>query len=82
MPISKRISAAEEHAELDGQQDRETGAKTFVVDFVRSKPARAVVLARNAEEILSKLEQGEFEEEDDDGCNSHIEVIDVSDESE
>jgi len=78
----ERISAAEEHAELDARQDRETGAKTFVVDFVRSKPARAVVLARNAEEILSKLEQGEFEEEDDDGCNSHIEVIDVSDESE
>jgi len=78
----EEVTAAGEHAELDARQERESGAKTFVVDFVRSKPARAVVLARNAEEILSKLEQGEFEEEDDDGCNSHIEVIDVSDESE
>ena len=78
----EEVTAAEEHAKLDAQQDRESAVKTFLVDFVRSTPTRAVVFARNADEARRKFEKREVEEYDEEELDSWTEVTDVVEVSE
>ena len=80
--IGERITADEEHARLDAGQDQEAQAETFLVDFVRSKPVRAVVVASDADEALSKFRSGQVEEYDEDEFDSVSEVTGIMEESE
>lgn len=78
---SEEINAQEVHPRPKGREDGEGTVKAFLVDFVRSTPSRAVVLASGAEEALKKFEKREVEEYDEEELDSWVEVTDVMEES-
>lgn len=79
---SEGVNTEEVHSRPEGREEGQVATKTFLVDFVRSTPCRAVVLASSAEEALRKFEKRQVEEYDEEELGSWVEVTDVMEESE
>ncbi len=77
----EQISAAEEHAYTDLQEDVSGELRTFELAYVLTRSGIATLRARNAREAENKLEEGDIEGFDEDAFewNPHVtEIRDVS----
>ena len=73
----KEAVGREKHSGPASQEDGKVELRSFLVDFVRSTPWRAWVLARDAEEALQKFKRREVEEYDEEELDSCVEVTGV-----